>query len=151
FSQSSPSAYLAWHRTHFHSIVAAILLSAVVALILTQLKRSEPDRRRLLSLFGPALVAAALHLLLDLCQSLGVEMLWPFSRRRFALDWLPKPDLFISALLLLALLLPKLASLVSEEIGAKSRSPRGRGAAIFAFVVLAVYVGARALLHANAV
>jgi membrane-bound metal-dependent hydrolase YbcI (DUF457 family) len=151
FSQSGPSAYLAWHRTYLHSLAGALLLSAVVTLLCTQLSRDAFDQRaRPLGVLAAAFAAALLHFFLDLGQSLGVEVLWPFTRRRFALDWLPKPDLFIFAALLLALLLPKLASLVTEEIGGRSKRTRGRGAAIFALVLLVVYAGARGVLHGNA-
>ena len=151
FSQSTPSAYLSWHRTYVHSLAGALLLSAVATLLCTQLDRDPPEQRTCpLRVLAAAFAAALLHFLLDLGQSLGVEMLWPFTHRRFALDWLPKPDLFIFVALLLALLLPKLAGLVTEEIGGKSRGTRGRGAAILALALLAVYAGARGFLHSSA-
>lgn len=151
-SQSTPSAYLSWHRTYLHSLAGAVLLSVVATLLGTRLDRNPPvQRAHALRVLVASFAAALLHFLLDLGQSLGVEMLWPFTRRRFALDWLPKPDLFIFAALLLALLLPKLAGLVTEEIGGKFKGTRGRGAAIFALVLLAVYAGARGLWHGNAV
>jgi membrane-bound metal-dependent hydrolase YbcI (DUF457 family) len=151
FSQSTPSLYLSWHRTYLHSLAGALLLSALATLFVTQLHRNAPEQRaHPLSVLAAAFAAALLHFLLDLTQSQGVEMLWPFAQRRFALDWLPKPDLFIFGALLLALLLPKLAGLVTEEIGGRSKGTRGRGAAISALTVLAVYAGARGLLHGNA-
>lgn len=127
FSQSSPSAYLAWHRTSFHSVVAAIVFSVVASLLLVRLSHHQVEQKiAFLSIFPAMLAAALFHLLLDLGQSLGTELLWPFTSRRFTLDWLPKPDLYIFTLLLLAILLPKLSGLVTEEIGAKARGPRGR-------------------------
>ena len=151
-SQSSPSNYLDWHRTYLHSLVSALLLTALASAVVLRLRpgQSTPQIRPL-SLVFAILAAAALHLVLDLGQSLGIELLWPFTRRRFFLDWLPKPDLFIFAILLAAILLPGLAGLVTEEIGAKAKGPRGRVGAILGLAAMAVYIGARALLHANAI
>jgi len=152
FSQSSPTAYLNWHRTSFHSIVAAIALSAMATLFLIQLSRRKAGGKlAYLSIFLASIAAALFHLVLDLCQSLGTELLWPFTTRRFSLDWLPKPDLYIFALLLLAILVPKLAGLVTEEIGAKSKGPRGRVGALVGLMAILLYVVARAALHSSAV
>jgi membrane-bound metal-dependent hydrolase YbcI (DUF457 family) len=151
FSQSSPSAYLTWHRTSLHSIAAAILFSAVLTLLLGRLGRQTERRIGFVSILSAAIAAALLHLFLDLGQSLGTELLWPFTPRRFSLDWLPKPDLYICTILLLAILLPKLAGLVTEEIGAKSTGPRGRAGAIVGLVAIFLYVVARAALHSTAV
>jgi inner membrane protein len=94
---------------------------------------------------------AALHLALDLCDSYGAALLWPFGRKRFAADFLAGLDLLVLGVLLAGLLLPSLFALVSEEIGAGKKGPRGRRGAILALVVLALYLGGRALLHQKAV
>jgi hypothetical protein len=47
--------------------------------------------------------------------------------------------------------LPELLRLVSAEIGAKDRKPRGQIGAIIALFLVVLYVGARATLHSNAV
>jgi hypothetical protein len=101
--------------------------------------------------FVAALAASLLHLFFDLCQAQGVELLWPFARRRFALDWVAHLDLLILGVFIAALVLPKLASLVSEEIGAKAKGPRGRGAAIAALTALLLYICFRASLHSAAI
>src|SRR5262249_13444357 len=106
FSQSSPSAFLTWHRTIFHSLPAAVILSVAVSVALIRVIRGKAEQGSAFLIFAATIAAALLHLLLDLCQSLGTELLWPFSARRLALDWLPKPDLYIFVLLLLAILLP---------------------------------------------
>ena len=97
-----------------------------------------------------ALLAGVLHLAMDACQAQSVMLLWPFRSTRFALDWLPNLDLWILAILLLALLFPELFRLVSSEIGAKARAPRGRNGALVGLVVLLTYVGVREAAHANA-
>ncbi len=147
-----PSAFLAGHRTVTHSLLGTIAVALVVSAAFTYATRK---RGALRVQFGMAFLVssagAVLHLALDVCDSYGAELLWPFSRKWFAADWLAGLDLAILALLLAGLLLPSLFALVSEEIGAPKKDPRGRRGAILALVVLALYVGGRALLHERAV
>jgi hypothetical protein len=87
---------------------------------------------------------------MDVCQSAGVELFWPFSTRRFALDWVAPLDLWIFGILLAGILLPALSGLVTEEIGAKSKGPRGKVGASLALVTMILYVVLRFVLHGNA-
>jgi len=147
-----PSAFLTWHRTYTHSLLFAFLLTLLVTLpFLLRNRRSPENKIPPLSVFMPALAAALLHLLMDTCQSAGVELLWPFSSRRFALDWIAHLDLWIIAILLAGILLPMLSGLVTEEIGAKSKGPRGRIGASLALVALILYVVARFAFHSSTV
>jgi hypothetical protein len=57
----------------------------------------------------------------------------------------------IMVFLLAALLLPELLHLVSSEIGARDKRPRGRIAARVAFVVILIYLGLRANFHNNVI
>jgi len=148
---AGPSAFLSFYRTYFHSLLAAVLLGLVVTLLLhlskpAQTENSLPPLR----LFAAALAAYILHLLMDLCQSDGVALFWPFSQRRFALDWLPHLDLWILGILLTGILLPTLSRLVTEEIGAKSKGPRGKVGASLALATVILYVVLRFVLHGNA-
>ena len=146
-----PAAYLAWHRTYFDSLTAAIVISILAALPFFFL-RSAPEKRIVpAAVFTAALAAGVLHVLFDACQAQGVELFWPVSSRRFAADWIAGIDFWIPALLLAALILPKLSSLVTEEIGAKSKGPRGRVAAFVCLALVGAYIGTRAMLHASAV
>jgi hypothetical protein len=86
---------------------------------------------------------------MDTCQSDGVSLFWPFSSRRFAADWLPSLDPWILTILIACIALPELLHLVSSEIGAKSKKPRGQIGAIVGLALVLVYVGARATLHSN--
>jgi len=95
------------------------------------------------------LCAALLHIATDACQSSGVMLLWPFGSRRFAADWLPGLDPWILTILIACIALPELLHLVSSEIGAKSKKPRGQAGAIIGLALVLVYVGARATLHSN--
>ena len=86
---------------------------------------------------------------MDACQSNGVALFWPFSSRRFAADWLPGLDPWILTILIACIALPELLRLVSSEIGAKSKKPRGQTGAIIGLALVLIYIGARATLHSN--
>src|SRR5258708_20652973 len=148
---ASPSAFLTFYRTYCHSLLVAFLFSLLVTLTIFLRKRGpEVAQNPPLPIFLAALSASVLHLLLDVCQSTGVELFWPFSPRRFALDWLPRLDLWILGILLAGTLLPALSRLVTEEIGAKSKGPRGTVGASLAFATLILYIVLRFVLHGNA-
>jgi len=147
-----PSAFLTFYRTYFHSLLAAVLFSLLVTLPF--LLRKPPSAEKQNSpplIFLAALSASVLHLLMDLCQSAGVELFWPFSSRRFALDWVARLDLWVLGILLAGVLLPTLSGLVTDEIGAKSKGPKGRVGASLALAGMLLYFGARAILHSSAV
>jgi inner membrane protein len=149
---AGPSAFLTFYRTCFHSLLAAALFSLLVTLPFLLRKRAPTeDQLPLLPIFLAALSAAVLHLLLDLCQSTGVELFWPFSPRRFALDWLPHLDLWILGILLAGILLPMLSRLITEEIGAKSKGPQGKLGASLALATMLLYIVLRFVLHGNAI
>lgn len=168
---------LAWRGTYLHSLPAAILFALLpfVFILLPHLRgestfvgvsklstveplpgqsaplRKFAAREIFLFFFLAPLCAALLHLAMDACQSQGVLLLWPFRTQRFALDWLPSLDPWILAILVLAIAVPELLRLVSSEIGAKSRQPRGRSGALIGLALLALYVSSRATLHSNAI
>jgi len=149
---ASPSAFLTFYRTYCHSFLAALLFSLLVTLpILLRKRGTEEPQTPTLPVFLAAFSAALLHLLLDLCQSTGVELFWPFSPRRFALDWLPHLDLWILGILLAGILLPMLSRLVTEEIGAKSKGPQGKLGASLALATMILYIVLRFVLHGNAI
>jgi membrane-bound metal-dependent hydrolase YbcI (DUF457 family) len=167
-SYFGPSAYLAWHGTYTHSILAAILISAVLAAVLfarvlkggrgIEAGVSEGNavsfdvralRVLILGTFLLPFCAALLHIAMDACQSDGVALFWPFSSRRFAADWLPGIDPWILTILIACIALPELLRLVSSEIGAKSKKPRGQTGAMIGLALVLLYIGARATLHSN--
>jgi membrane-bound metal-dependent hydrolase YbcI (DUF457 family) len=146
-----PSAFLTFARTYLHSLLAALFLALLLAVLFQSAKRPPTETQIPFSIiFVPAFSAGLLHLLMDLCQSAGVELFWPVSIRRFSLDWLAHLDLWILGILLAGILLTLLSGLVTEEIGAKSKGPKGRVGASVAVATLIFYVGARAVLHGNA-
>jgi membrane-bound metal-dependent hydrolase YbcI (DUF457 family) len=176
----SPGVFIEWHRTYAHSIVVSLIVSGLLAAAYLFTTRVRHDRHTMVrsprvddrpekktparmpalpmkngttqsAFFIAVIFSGLLHLALDAAQSDGTMIFWPLTRRRVALDWLPHIDPWIIAILLVALLLPELTRLVSDEIGAKSSGARGRVGAIIGLVVLALYVGLRADLHGNAI
>ncbi|MGC2529647.1 MAG: metal-dependent hydrolase [Candidatus Acidiferrum sp.] len=172
----SPSVFLNWHGTYFHSILAAILYSILPVIFFAvlgsiwggiivpigHLKEDEaasddpkvwrPFVLRSSATYGLAapFSCALLHIAMDACQSDGVMLFWPFSSRRIAADWLPGIDPWILTILIGAIAIPELLRLVGSEIGAKSKKPRGQTGALIGLALILVYVGARATLHSNA-
>jgi inner membrane protein len=154
-----PGAYLFARHTYTHSIFGTVVVIGI-AVCATRLLRpkSKPPQKaggtrdpRLTTLILAATLAAVLHVLMDLGTSAGVALLWPWHATRFAWDWLPGMDPWILAPLLAGILLPELFGLVGSEIGSKDKAPRGRNGAIAALVLVLIYVGTRATMHANAV
>jgi membrane-bound metal-dependent hydrolase YbcI (DUF457 family) len=144
-----PSAYFASHRTYTHSIVGTVLIVALTILFTRYFDKRRSESAP--SLLLPLAAAASLHIVLDLFQSEGLMLLWPIKPSRIALDWLPAIDPWILATLIVGIFLPELFRLVSSEIGAKSKSPRGRNGAVVALAFIIVYICARAALHSESV
>ncbi len=144
-----PAAYFAARRTFTHSLLGTLLVIVFAVLLTCYLAKEQIEP--LAVLLPPLAIAAALHPLLDLFQSEGVELLWPIRPNRFAMDWLPSFDPWILAILLAGTLVPEFLRMVGSEIGVKDKNPRGRNGAIVAMSLIAVYVGGRALLHSSSV
>ncbi len=147
-----PSAYFAANRVYGHSLLSAVALAGLAAWISARFL-ARPEDRRVAIRTGLVLTlgAAALHALLDAGQAEGAALLWPIRSKRIALDWLPGLDPWILGILLAFLLVPALLHLVTDEIGVRAKGPRGRGGAVAALVVIALYCGARGYLHGTAV
>jgi len=146
-----PGVHLEYNRTVTHSLCGSAVLAALVAATfwLAGRKHSVAPIR-----FAPALgvtaAATACHLLLDLSESYGIMLLWPFRKTWLSWDLVDWIDPWILAVLLAGWLLPGLFRMITEEIGAR---PAARGAqrwAATALALLAVYCGGRALLHERA-
>ena len=158
FSQYwSPSTFLAWQGTYTHSILAIFFfLGAIPSFPIARhyLRAGReivgtplPAGTLWSGTFGACVGTGLLHIAMDACQSSGVMLLWPFSSRRFAADWLPSIDPWILTILIACIAMPELLRLVSSEIGAKSKKPRGQTGALIGVALLLLYVGARATLH----
>lgn len=101
-------------------------------------------------LFGLACLAGYSHLLLDFTNNYGIRPFWPVWNRWFAWDTVFIVEPVILAFLIGGLLLPGLFGLVNQEIGARSRGPKGRGGAITALVLVALLWGFRDYEHRRA-
>jgi inner membrane protein len=144
------SAFLDWHRTATHSVPGTLLIAiGFAAAVLATRSKQKKDPLR--TVFLALLAVCSLHVAMDLTQHESVQLLWPFRAQRYSADWVAHFDLWILLILLAGALLPQLLALVTEEIGAKSKAPRGRIGAIIALLAVCAYIGARFILHGNAV
>jgi inner membrane protein len=147
----SPSAYLAWYRTYAHSLLASLIIAGIFTTVYRVWSSLELRQRLTLpSMFLAVLLTQWLHLAMDAAQWQGVELFWPFSPARIAADWLPGIDPWIIAILIAAIALPEFFHLVSSEIGAKDKRPRGFVGAIVGLVFVILYVGLRGEWHGTA-
>ncbi len=148
---ATPSAFLDWHRTATHSVVGTLIIVAVFVVAASIIGKHEADGNSVRTVLLALLAACSLHVAMDLTQNENVQLLWPFRSQRYSADWVAHFDLWILVILLAGVLLPQLLALVTEEIGAKSKSPRGRFGAIVALAAIVIYVGGRSILHGNGV
>jgi membrane-bound metal-dependent hydrolase YbcI (DUF457 family) len=144
-----PAAYLAARRTFTHSLLGTLVIIAIAAWIAHKLdgKRLETWK----GILAATSCAAIAHLLFDLCQSGGIALLWPFRGMRYALDWLPQVDPWVLFLLFGAVVVPEFFRMVSLEIGASYKKPRGHNGALVVLALIVIYIGARGVLHFSSV
>lgn len=163
------TVYFAHHRGVTHTFVGVPFVAAAVLLLVwiidklrrrfgnqearaARLRKSGlPTETRWGLLYGLAVFAGLVHILLDFTNNYGVRPFEPFSYRWYAWDtvFIYEPLLYMA--LIGGLVLPSLFGLINEEVGSRSRKPRGRIGAIFALIgVLAVW-GVRGFEHSKAV
>jgi inner membrane protein len=124
--------YLRVHRGLSHSLLGISVSSLVLALLLARFgKWKDPKRLFLLALLGQVS-----HVVLDLLNAYGTQVLQPFSDARLSLDLLFIVDLVFTGIVVAGI--------------AWSRGGRAGGARV-AMASLAVYVGIAAFLHGRAV
>jgi membrane-bound metal-dependent hydrolase YbcI (DUF457 family) len=145
-----PSAYLKWNGGPFHSIAGSLLLAIFVSVAIRAYAKSRGVFLSGISWWLAPVCAAFLHTGMDALLSSGIKLFWPISANRIALDWVPSFDLWILILIASGILLPELFRLVSDEIGAKSKKPRGQAGAVVVFVLVAAYFVLRGTFHADA-
>ncbi len=157
-------AGLQHHRGITHSFVgvpfiAAAVLGLVYLLHRFRSRKRGPDKNaksrsspplRWGFLYFCAVLAALSHLLLDYTTAYGIRLFEPFNYRWYSWDIV----YIIEPLMLLALVagltLPELLGLINQEIGARQRGPRGRGAAIAALICVVIIWGVRDYQHRRA-
>lgn len=153
-----PAFAFAHHRGFTHSFLGVPIDAAFVmgfVYLLWQLRGRKtrdpklPPRWGLL--FFYACLAGLSHILLDFTNNYGVRPFWPFSEKWYSWDivFIFEPIMF--SMLLLGLIVPSLFSLIDNEIGARSRAPRGRIAAMLALAGVILMWGVRDFEHRRAV
>ena len=161
-----PITGLQHHRGITHSLVGAPLVAALVVAIVYGVYRwilwrksngrnsgdaplKLPPNWKLL--YGYAVLGALVHLLQDFTNNYGVRPFAPFNEKWYGWDIVFIVDPIMLGALFLALTLPALMALVTEEIGSRKPQFRGRGAAIFALLCLAAVILVRDFEHRRAV
>jgi inner membrane protein len=159
---AGPAAGLEHHRGFTHSFLGGVLVAVVVVAFMygvwrmrgRKTKSSLPPRWGLL--FVLAYLAVLTHILLDFTNNYGVRPFWPLSEKWYSWDIVFVIEPVMLVLLLAGLVLPALGSLISEEIGARRKGPKGRLAAILALAAVVLmwavrdYEHRRALIALNA-
>jgi inner membrane protein len=156
-------AGLQHHRGITHSFVGAPFMAAAVVVLVYLLHRFQSRRQpldrkpapnrlpvRWVFLYFCALLAALSHLLLDYTTAYGIRLFEPFNYRWYSWDivFIVEPLMLIA--LVAGLVLPEFFGLISAEIGARRRGPRGRGAAIAALACVVAIWGVRDYQHRRA-
>jgi inner membrane protein len=154
------------HRGFTHTVFGIPVVAALVLLlvyILNYLYRrwrplkppSESAPPRLLPRWGVLYLLACFagysHLLLDFTNNYGIRPLWPVLNRWVAWDIIYIIEPVILVFLIAGLVLPALFGLVNAEIGARTHGPRGRGSAITALILVALFWGVRDYQHRRAI
>ncbi len=148
---AGPSTYFDAHRAWGHSLVGSFALALVVTAAFTRLANRKGERPPFARALGLCIIGAGSHLLLDLGNRAGVQLLWPFRAKWMAWDLLRELDPWILFVLLAGLLLPGLFHLVSEEIGDRRKGKGPHRGAIAALAIVILYIGARSVYHSRAV
>jgi membrane-bound metal-dependent hydrolase YbcI (DUF457 family) len=158
-----PAIFIRFHRTLLHSLLGSAIVACVVTAAFLAIDKIRSQNRDVGNPSpgqqgfspGPVLlvcvIGVASHLMLDLVSGIGVQLFWPFRAGWQGWELLNNMDPWVLTLLAAAFLLPELFRMVSEEIGERKKTARGRGLAIGALVLLIFYVGARADLHGKAI
>jgi inner membrane protein len=135
--------YIEYHRGYPH----AFAFMPLVALLPMAVVRAKFSWRSYLA----AMAGVLSHSLIDWTNPFGTRLLLPFTDHRFRLDINNLFDLWVWAILIVAVAATWLAQLVSAEIGERKASGARRGWAWAALLAVLVYMGGREILHQRAV
>jgi inner membrane protein len=146
------SIFLRGHRTGTHSLLGTAVIIVAVASVARLAGQKFPKLAvRFLPALAICLIGAGAHLLLDLTNSYGAQLLWPFSAKWYAWDLTSPVDGWILFFLLTGFLIPELFRLVHEEIGSKSKRNGRRRGAIVGLALVALFIAGRAVAHQRAI
>jgi inner membrane protein len=160
-------AGLQHHRGITHSLIGAPFVAAGVIAIVYAFHRWRSSRQKIIAgdasgalaklppnwklLYAYAVLGSLVHLFQDFTNNYGVRPFAPFSEKWYSWDIVFIVDPIMLLAMFLALVLPGLMALVTEEIGSRKPQFRGRGAAIFALVCVAMLILVRDFEHRRAV
>ena len=145
-------AFLQGHRTATHSLLGTAAIIAGVAACFWLAGRRHP--KLAVQLFPAILlctIGAAAHILLDLLNPDGVQLLWPFRADRYAWDIADSVDAWIIFFLLAGLLLPELFRIIHEEIGARPKQRGRQRGAIAGLILVTLFIAGRVYAQQRAV
>ncbi|MBI5695776.1 MAG: metal-dependent hydrolase [Nitrospirae bacterium] len=127
--------YLQYHRVVGNSLLGVIAITLIVTLAAYRLGRGKAAVGALLAL---SFAGVGLHVLMDLANSYGCKLLWPFTDKWYALDMVFIVDPLLTGLLVL--------SLIIMRFGADRT-----GVLVGCFLLLFSYWGVRYYEHGKAV
>ncbi|HSK43364.1 MAG TPA: metal-dependent hydrolase [Candidatus Binatia bacterium] len=156
------------HRGITHSLIGAPFMAAGVIALVYGIHRWRSGRQKIVAagasgstvptlapnwklLYAYALLGSLVHLFQDFTNNYGVRPFAPFNEKWYSWDIVFIVDPIMLLALFLALVLPGLMALITEEIGSRKPQFRGRGAAIFALICLAAVILVRDFEHRRAV
>ena len=162
-----PITGLQHHRGITHSLFGAPFMAVAVVALVYLLNRWIIARQRSRNgnrsgtfpklppnwklLYGYAVLGSLVHLFQDFTNNYGVRPFAPFNEKWYAWDIVFIVDPIMLLALFLALVVPALMALITEEIGSRKPQFRGRGAAILALICLAAVILVRDFEHRRAV
>lgn len=135
--------YIEYHRGYPH----ALAFMPLVALLPMAVVRAKFSWRSYLA----AMAGVLSHSLIDWTNPFGTRLLLPFTDHRYRLDINNLVDVWVWAILAVAVGATALSRLVSTEIGERRASGARRGWAWAALLAMLVYIGGREILHQRAV
>jgi inner membrane protein len=161
-------AGLQHHRGITHSLIGAPFMAAGVIALVYGFHRWRSSRQKIVAesassatvpkpapnwklLYAYALLGSLVHLFQDFTNNYGVRPFAPFSEKWYSWDIVFIVDPIMLLAMFLALVLPGLMALITEEIGSRKPQFRGRGAAILALLSVAAVILVRDFEHRRAV
>lgn len=108
----SPGSFYEYHRVATHSIIGAVLLAIIIAILFSRLKKS------FIKYLPITLLCILSHLYLDFITSTGIQLFYPYSTVKVALNMVPIVDVYMLAILAAGLVLIKRHPALGARISA---------------------------------
>lgn len=121
----SPGTFYEYHRVATHSIIGAVLLAVIIAILFSRLKKS------FIKYLPITLLCILSHLYLDFITSTGIQLFYPYSTVKVALNMVPIVDIYMLAALAAGIVLIKKHPALSARTSA------------FVLIFCVFFIGAR--------